>query len=123
VLRKASELPFTFLGGGGGGGGGYGRVGGGGDSVRGGVTGVTGHVGGSSGVTGGAGGGASRTFIRVASGGVGGDCGGARLTHPYLAPRPCSRCLDSFPRSVVARVLLLEMREYVLGAVGGPERQ
>jgi hypothetical protein len=116
VLWKASGLPFAFLGGG------YVRVGGG-DSVRSGVTGVTDHVGCSSGVTSGTGGGTGRTFICIASGGVGGDCGGTCLAHPYFAPRPCSRRLDSFPRAVIARILLLEMREYVLGAVGGPERQ
>lgn len=31
--------------------------------------------------------------------------------------------LDSFPGPAVFRALLLEVREYVLDAVGGPERQ
>jgi hypothetical protein len=74
-------------------------------------------------LTGGTGGGSRSAFIRVASGGVCGDRGGARLTYAYLAARPCSRCLDGFARSVIARVLRLEVREHVLGAVGGPERQ
>jgi hypothetical protein len=113
-----SVLPITFRSGGSGGGG----VGGGGDSVGGGVTGVTGHVGGCGGVTGGTGGGAARSLIGFAGGGVSSNCGGARLAHRYLATHPGTRCFDSFPRPVVCRVLLLEVREHVLGAVGGPER-
>ncbi len=89
----------------------------------GGVTGVAGHVRGSSRVTGGAGGGAGRTFIGGAGGGVGGNCRVARLAALDLTTRPCARGFDGFARPVVFRVLLLEVREHMLGADGGPERQ
>jgi hypothetical protein len=108
VLRKASVLPITFRSGGGGG-----------DSIGGGVTGVTGDVGGCGGVTGGTGGSTGSRVIGVA----GGKCGGARLTHRYLAAHPGTPCFEGFARSVILRVLLLEVREHVLGAVGGPEHQ
>jgi hypothetical protein len=85
------------------------------------VTGVTGNVGGCGGVTGGTGGGTGRRLIGVAGGGVSGKCGGARLAQRYLTTYPGTPCFDSFPRSVVFRVLLLEVREYMLGAVSGPE--
>jgi hypothetical protein len=114
VLRKASVLPITFLGG---------RVGGGGYGVVGGVRCVGGNVGGCGGVTGCAGGGAGRGSIGVAGCGVGGKRGGARLAHRDLTTRPGTPRFDGIPRSVVFRVLLLEEWEYVLGAVGGPERQ
>jgi hypothetical protein len=123
VLRKVSVLPITFLGGGGGGGGGGdGGVGDGGDSVGGGVAGVTGHVGGCGGMTGGTGGGTGCSVIGVAGGGVGGNCGGARLAARYLTTHPGTPCFDGFPRSVVVWVLLLEVWEYMLGAVSRPER-
>ena len=93
VFREASVLPITFRGGGSSGG-----VGSGGDGVGGGVTGVTGDVGGS----------------------VGGKCGGARLAHRYLATRPGTPCFDSFASSVVVRVLLFKVVQYMLGAVSGP---
>lgn len=123
VLRKASVLPITFRGGGSVGGGGIGGVGDGLNSVGGGVAGVTGYMGGCGGVTGSTGGSAGRTIISVASGGVGGNCGSARLAALYLTPRPGAPCFKGFARSVVFRVLLLEVREHVLGAVGGPEHQ
>jgi len=119
VLRKASVLPITFLGGGSvgdGGGGGF-------DSVVGSVRGVTGNVGGCCGVTGGAGGGAGRSLFGVACGGMGGKSCRPTLANPYLTTHPGTPCLDSFPRPVVFRVLLLEVREYVLGAASGPEYQ
>jgi hypothetical protein len=62
-------------------------------------------------------------LINGAGGGVGGNGGGARLAHRDLATRPGTPCFDSIPRSVVFRILLLEVWEYVLGAVGGPEHQ
>jgi hypothetical protein len=123
VLRKASALPITFRGRSSSGVSGDRGGGGGGDSVGGGVTGVTGHVGGCGGVTGGTGGGAGRTFIGGAGGGVGGNCGGARLAARYLATRPGAPCFEGFARSVVFRVVLLEVWEHVRCAVGGPERQ
>ena len=113
-------LPITFLGGGSGG---VGGMRGGLDSVGGGVTGVTGHMGGAGGVTRGSGGGAGRTFIGSAGRGVGGNCGGARLAARDLTTRPGAPCFDGVPGSAVIRVLLLEAREYMLGAVSGPERQ
>lgn len=123
MLRKAPTLPITFpgrgksaLGGGRGGDGGLDRVGGG-------VTGVSGHVGGCGGMAGGTGGGASRTFIRVTGGGMGGNCSGARCAARYLTTHPGTRCFDGFARPVVLRVLLLEEWKRMLGAIGGPERQ
>jgi len=123
VLRKVSVLPITFLGGGSGGFGGDCGAGGGGDSVGGSVNGVTGNVGGCGGVSGGTGGGAGRSLIGVAGGGVSGKRGGARFAQRYLTTHPGTPCFDSFPRSVVFWVLLLEVWEYMLGAVSGPEHQ
>ena len=85
------------------------------------MTGVTGNVGGCGGVTGGTGGGTGRSLIGVAGGGMGGKCGGARLAHRYLTTHPGTPCFEGSARSVVFRVLLLEVREYMLGAVSGPE--
>ena len=122
VLRKASALPITFRGRSSSGVGGDRGGGGGVDSVGGGVAGVTGHVGGSGGVTGGTGGSsaapssASRAAAWAAT-------AAARACPRYLATRPGAPCFDGFARSVVFRVLLLEVWEHVLGAVGGPERQ
>jgi len=123
MFRKVPVLPIVFRGGGSGGVDGHGGVGDGLYSVGGGVAGVSGHVGGCDGLTSGTGGSSGGSFIGVAGSGVDGDCGDACRTHPYLAARPCSRRLDSFPRAVVLRVLLLEVRQHTLGAVSGPERQ
>lgn len=110
----ASVLPVAFLGGG--------RVVGGGYGVVGRVRGVRGNVGGCCGMTSREGGGAGRSSIGVA-GGVGGKCGGAHLAHRDLTTHPGTPCFDRFPRSVVFRIILLEVWEYVLGAVGGSEYQ
>jgi hypothetical protein len=91
--------------------------------VGGGVSGVRGNVGGGGGVTGGTGGAAGGMGSRGAGGGVGSEGGGAYLTQRYLTTRPGARRFDSFPGSVVFGVLLLEIREHVLGAVGGPKHQ
>jgi hypothetical protein len=115
VLREASVLPVAFLG--------WSRVVGGGYGVVGSVRGVRGNVGGCCGMTGRAGGGAGCSLIGVAGSGVGGKCGGARLAHSDLTTHPGTPCFDRFPRSVVFRITLLEVWEYVLGAVGGPEYQ
>ena len=123
VLRKASVLPITFLGSG------SGRVGrdcgvrepGGGYSVVGSVRGVAGNVGGCGSVTGGAGSSTGRILIGVAGGSVGGKCGGTRLAHRNLRTHPGTPCFESIPRSIVFRVLLLEVWEYVFGAVSGPQ--
>jgi hypothetical protein len=87
------------------------------------VPGVTGHVGGAGGVTGGTGDGLGRTFIGIAGGGVGGNCGGACRATRYLATCPSTPCFNGFARSVVLRVLLLKEWQHMLGAVGGPERK
>jgi len=84
---------------------------------------MTGDMGGCGGVTGGTGGRSGRSVIGVAGGGVGGECGGARLAHRYLATHPGTPGFDGFARPVVSRVLRLEVRQHMLGAVGGPERQ
>jgi len=118
-----SVLPITFLGGDSGGVDGGGGVGGGRDSVGGGVTGVTGDVRGCGGVGSSTGGGTGCSLIGVAGGGVGSKCGGARLAERYLTTHPGTPCFDSPPRSVVFRVLLLEVWEHMLGAVCGPEHQ
>ena len=117
MLRKVSALPITFRGRSSSG------SGGGVDSVGGGVTGVTGHVGGCGGVTGGTGSGTSRTFIDVAGGGVGGNCGDACLATRDLATRPGAPCFNGHAQSGVLRVLLLKEWKHMLGAVGGPERK
>jgi hypothetical protein len=119
VLRKVLVLPVTFFGGVGGDGSG----GGGRDSIGGSVPGVTGNVGGCGGVTRSTGGSASRAVIGVTGGGVGGKCGGAHVAKLNLTTHPGTSSLDSFPRSVVARVLLFEVGEDVLGAVSSPEHQ
>lgn len=84
---------------------------------------MTGDVRGSGGMTGGACGSSCRRVIGIASSGVGGKCGGARRTAPYLSARPGARRFDGFARTVVFRALLLEARKYVLGTIGGPEHQ
>lgn len=83
------------------------------------MTGVAGNVGCCGNVTSGTGGGAGRSLI----GGTGGERGSARLAHRYLITHPGAPCFDSFPRPVVFRVLLLEVWEYMLSAVSGPEHQ
>jgi len=118
-----SVLPITFLGGGSGGVGGNGGIGGGSDSIGGSVSGVTDNMGSCGGVTGSAGGGTGSRLIGVAGGGVGGKCGGARITQSYLTAHPGTPCFDSFPRSVVSREHLLEVWKYMLSAVSGPEHQ
>jgi len=115
VLRQASELPIPFRG--------AGSDGRSVDRVGPCVTGVTGDVGGCDSVTGGTGRCSGRSVLRVARGGVSGQCGGARRTTPYLSTRPGTCSLDRLARSVVFRVLLLEAREHVLGALSGPDRQ
>jgi hypothetical protein len=115
--RKASALPTAFFGGSNsGGGGGF-------DGVGGGVTGVAGHVGGSGGMTRGTRCGAGRPFIRVAGGGVGGNCGCARLAAFNFALRPGASCFNGFARPIISRVFLLEERKHMPGAAGGPERK
>jgi hypothetical protein len=114
VLREASVLPVAFLGG---------RVVGGGYGVIGSVRGVRGNVGGCCGMTGRASGGAGCSSVGVAGSGVGGICGGARLGHRDLTTHPGTPCFDRFPRSVVIRIILLEVWEYALGTGSGPENQ
>ena len=122
MLRKATVLPITFLRGC------SGRVRGNGgdrgvDRVGGGVTSVLGDVSCCGGMTSGACSCSGRCVIDVAGGSVGGHCGGARFTARYLTTRPSAPCVDSCSRSAVIRVVLFEIREHVIGAVGGPERQ
>ena len=83
---------------------------------------MTGNVGGRGSVTGRAGG-TGRTLIGVTGGGMGGKRGGARLAHRDLTAHPRTPRFEGFPRSIVHRVVLFEIWEYVLGAVGGPEHQ
>lgn len=118
MLRKAPDLPITF-----GHRGSLGNDGGGRDRIRGSVPSVPGHVSRSGSVTGCAGGRSGCGVIGIPGGGMGGQGGGARRAAPYLTTRPGTRCFDRLARSVVLRVLLLEEREHMLGAVGGPERQ
>ena len=87
------------------------------------MRGVGGDVGGRGGVSRGAGGGLGLGPIAFAGGGVGGERGGARLAHLYPSTGPGAPRFDGPPRAVVSRALLLETREHVRGAVGGPERQ
>jgi hypothetical protein len=54
---------------------------------------------------------------------AGSKCGFACLALHQLATRPSAPCFEGFARSVVFRVLFLEIREQVLRAIGGPERQ
>jgi hypothetical protein len=88
------------------------------------VSGVGGNVSGGGGVTGGTGGVASGGMgSGGAGGGVGSEGGGAYLTQRYLTTRPGARRFERFPGSVVFGVLLLEIREHALGAVGGRKHQ
>ena len=121
VPREALALPVAFLGGSGG----VHRVGGlcSPDGVGGGVRSVGGDVGCRGGVSRGASGGLGLGSIGLAGGGVGGERGGACLAHLHPSARPGTPRLDGPPRPGVSRALLLEVREHVLGAVGGPERQ
>jgi hypothetical protein len=85
---------------------------------------MPGYVSGGGSVTGGAGSGAGgRSLGSGAGGGVGRERGSPNPSERQLTPRPGARRLDGLPGSVVFRILLLEMRKDVLGAVGGPERQ
>jgi hypothetical protein len=68
-------------------------------------------------MTGGTGGGASCSLIGIASSGMGGKCCSASFTQRYFTTHPGTPYFDSFSRSVVFRVLLLEIGEYMLGAV------
>lgn len=54
---------------------------------------------------------------------MGVECGGARLAHRDLSAPPDTFPIDSPPRSGICRALLLQAREYVLGAVSGLECQ
>ncbi|GGM80047.1 hypothetical protein GCM10012275_58290 [Longimycelium tulufanense] len=74
-------------------------------------------------MTGGPSNGASHSLIGVASGGVGGKRGGARLAHRDLTTHPGSSYRDSLPGSIIFRVPLLEVGEHMLGAVSGPEHR
>jgi hypothetical protein len=49
--------------------------------------------------------------------------GWRRRAHRDLTTGPGAPCLDRFAGPVVTRVLLLEVRQHMLGAVGSPERQ
>jgi hypothetical protein len=109
------ELPIAFPGGGSGSGGF--------DSVGGGATGMTGDVRGGGGMTGSTGGCSGRGIIGEAGGGLGGQGGGARRPAPYLPARPGACGFQGLARPLILRVLVLEAREHVLGAIGGPERQ
>ena len=117
MLREASILPIMFL---------CGVTGGAGDSgnsVGSSVTGVTCNVGGGGCVPAGTGGSAGRSIIGVAGSGVGGKCSGTRLAQGYFTAYPGTPHFDSFPGSVVFWVLFLEIWEYMLSAVSGPQHQ
>lgn len=85
------------------------------------MTGVTAGVDGGGGVACGAGSKTSRSVLGVTGGGVGGKCGGPRLAHRYLATDPGTPCFDRSARSVVSRVLMLEVRKHLFGTIGSPE--
>ncbi len=104
----------------------FGRIGGrhgGGYRVGGGMAGMAGDVGGGDGLAGGAGGGAGCGIFGVASCGVGGERGGARLGHGHLAAHPGPPRLDGPARPDISRVLLLEVPEHVPGTMEGPKHQ
>ena len=48
---------------------------------------------------------------------------GVSLAHRDLTTHPGTPCFEGLPRSVVFRVVLLEVWEHVLGALSGPEHQ
>ena len=87
------------------------------------MTGVARDVGGCSGVTGGPSCRSGRRIIGITSGGVGGECGSARLAHRHLPTHPGTPCFEGFTRPVIRRVFFLEARKHMLGAVGSPEHQ
>ena len=120
MIRKTSRLPLALqdcgVAGDGGGDGGLDRVG-----SR--MTGVIGYVGCCGGVTGGACGRLSRSMIGGPSGGVGSECGLARVNHRQVTSRPSACSFDGLARPLVFRVHFLKVRERVLGAVSGPDRQ
>jgi hypothetical protein len=109
-LKQMPVLPIAFLGGNGGG-------------IISGMDGVAGNVGGPSGVPGSAGNRAGGPFFAIAGGGVCGKRGGTGRSHWYFAARPRARRSYGQPGPLVFRILLLEMRQNVLRAVGGPNRQ
>lgn len=86
------------------------------------MPGVTGHVRRAGGVTRGTGGGASRIFIGIAGGSVGGECGLARWAASYLTARPGPRRFNRFARPVVFRTILLEVGKRAFRAISGPKR-
>jgi hypothetical protein len=109
MLRKASVLPITFLGAG------SSRVGGNCCCVGGGTYSVVGSVCGVSTNVGGCGGVAGRC--------VGSRCGGAHFAHRNLTTHPGTPSFEGMARPVVFGVFLLEVWEYMLGALSGPEDQ
>lgn len=60
---------------------------------------------------------------QVPGGSHGVPTNGPRLHHRQPTCGPCSRGGNGLPRASVVRSVLLEEREHVLGAVGGPPRQ
>lgn len=93
------------------------------DGVGSGGSGVSGNMSGCGSMTGGPGGSSGRSVISIAGGGVGAECCGARYAALDFATGPSASGFDGFARAVVFRINLLEEREDVLGAIGGPERQ
>lgn len=108
-IEQVLDLPITFLGHVVPGISGVGSVGGSFGSVGSRVNSMPSNVGSCCSVTSGTGGGASCSLIGIASSGVGGECGTARFAHRYFITRPGTPCFNSFSRSVVSRVLLLEI--------------
>jgi hypothetical protein len=119
VLRKASDLPITLHGAASA----TGCTAGGSDRVGGGMAGVTGDMGGCGGMAGGTRSGTGRRVIGSSGGGMSGTRSSSRSAHGDFAAHPATRSFEGFPGSIVVRVLCLEGREHVLGAVRGPERQ
>jgi hypothetical protein len=78
-----------------------------------------------SGVGGGIGGGVNSMTSHMdgCCGMTGGTGGGARFAHCYFTTQPGTPCFDSLSRLAVFQVLLLEIWEYMLGAVSSPEHQ
>ncbi len=94
-----------------------------GESVGGSVTRVAGNVGGCGSATGRSGGGTGGRVVNSTGGGVGGECGCARVGQCNLAVGPGTRGCESSARSGVVRVLPLEGREHILSTVSGPEHE
>ncbi len=93
------------------------------DGVGGRVTGVIGNVGCCGGVTGGVCRSLGGRILGVAGGGMGSECGFPCVNHRQVAARPSARCFNGLARPLVFRVHFLKVRERVLGAVCGPDRQ